>query len=245
MKIHQAASCQPAVSALGADTPNYVLEASLHEATPSAEDAALYAALPILEIDDNDFLWYPMHIRHSNPKKARRVRDELFSKGLSTYLRLRYSEDVVDGELRDVATPVMNNLIFVQVQKKVIRHLKNTVQDLSSLQFMTKPKKERTDKAVIISVPERAMKHFIQAEVLPDPYKQRVHLDYRAYIDKEGRAVKIIRGPFAGIEGEIKHIRGHRLVVVKLRDLGLATGIAYVKPEDMVFLPSPPDPSLL
>lgn len=235
MKSH-AAKSQPSVGATGADTPNYVLETSLNEATPSIEDEALYAGLEAKETDDNLLLWYPMHIRHSNPKKARRVRDELNRRGLSTYLRLKYREAIVDDELRDVATPALNNLIFVHVQKKVIRHLKNTVSGLTSLQFMTKPKRERTDKAVIITVPEHAMNQFIQAEVLPDPYKQRVVVDYRKYIDLAGRRVKIIRGPFAGIEGEIKHIGGHRIIVVKLQDLGLATGIAYVKQQDMVLL---------
>jgi len=148
----------------------------------------------------------------------------------------RKYEEPRGEELRDVATPALNNLIFVHVQKKVIRHLKNTVSGLTSLQFMTKPKRERTDKAVIITVPEHAMNQFIQAEVLPDPYKQRVAIDYKKYIDLAGRRVKIIRGPFAGIEGEIKHIGGHRIIVVKLQDLGLATGIAYVKQQDMVLL---------
>ena len=235
MKI-TAETHQPAVSAKGADTPNYVLETSLNEAAPSAYDQHLYADLASLEADDDILQWYPMHIRHSNPKKARQVRDELARKGISTYLRLKYREDIVDGELRDVATPALNNLIFVLVRKKVIRHLKHTVRNLTSLQFMTKPKQAITEKAVIITVTEAAMRQFIQAETLPDPYKQRVQLDYKGYIHKEGRRVKIIRGPFAGIEGEVKHIGGHRIIVVKLKDLGLATGIAYVRPEDMVFL---------
>ncbi|MBR1682026.1 MAG: hypothetical protein IJ700_01475 [Bacteroidaceae bacterium] len=235
MKIH-AAKSQPSVGATGADTPNYILETSLNEATPSTADEALYTGLEAVENDDNDLLWYPMHIRHSNPKKARRVRDELTRRGLTTYLRLKYHEAIVDDELRDIATPALNNLIFVHVQKKVIRHLKNTECDLTSLQFMTKPKRDRTDKTVIITVPEHAMNQFIQAEVLPDPYKQRVNVDYRKYIDLAGRRVKIIRGPFAGIEGEIKHIGGHRIIVVKLQNLGLATGIAYVKQQDMVLL---------
>ena len=235
MKIH-AANQQPAVSASGADTPNYVLETSLHQATPKPEDEALYAQLVAIEDDDDLVLWYPLHIRHSNPKKARKVRDELTNRGLTTYLRLKYREDIVDGELCNVATPALNNLIFVHAQKKVIRHLKNTVQDLTSLQFMIKPKKDRSEKAVMITISEQAMNHFIQAEVLPDPHQQRVHLDYRDYIDKAGRKVRILRGPFAGIEGEVKHIKGHRIIVVKLKDLGLATGIAYVKPEDMEFM---------
>ena len=93
MKIH-AAKSQPSVGATGADTPNYILETSLNEATPSTADEALYTGLEAVENDDNDLLWYPMHIRHSNPKKARRVRDELTRRGLTTYLRLKYHEAI-------------------------------------------------------------------------------------------------------------------------------------------------------
>ena len=224
------------VSASSADTPNYVLETSLVEAAPSRQDAAQYAALDAIEQDDNDVKWYPLLIWHSNPTKARRVRDALTSKGLTTYLRLRYSQAIVNDELTDVATPVVSNLVFVKAQKKVIRHLKNEVAALLSLQFMTKPKRYRHEKASIITVRDADMQAFINAETRPDPNHQRMPLDYRDYIDKAGRRVQIIRGPFAGIEGEIKHISGHRVIVVKLKNLGLAVGIAYVKPADMRLL---------
>ena len=224
------------VSASSADTPNYILETSLVEAVPSDEDAALYAALDVMELDDDEVCWYPLLIWHSNPKKAKRIRNALTRKGLTTYLRLRYSESVINQELTDVATPVLSNLVFVKTQKKVVRYLKNQESDFLSLQFMTKRKKDRYEKASIITVSDRDMEIFINAETRPDPCRQRVVLDYKDYIDKTGRRVQIIRGPFAGIEGEIKHISGHRVVAVKLKDLGLAIGITYVKPADMRLL---------
>lgn len=227
---------QTVIGITGADTPNYILETSLTEAFPNSADAVVYNELLPEEDDDNDILWYPLRVRHSNPKKVFRVRDKLREKGLTTYLRLEQREAIINGELQDVSVPVLSNLIFVHNNKKVIRYLKNTERELSSLQFISKPKKVATDKAVIITVPDKQMMQFIQTETLPDPNKQRVQLDYKAYIDKAGRRVKIIRGPFLGVEGEVKHIRGNRVIVVKLKELGLAVGIAYVKPEDMKFI---------
>lgn len=227
---------QQAVSATGADTPSFVLEASLIEATPNANDAATYASLATIEDDDDIVRWYPLLIWHSNPKKARSIRNELTNRGLTTYLRLNYREAVVKGELQEIAEPVLSNLVFVKARKKVIRHLKSTCPALLSLQFMTKPKREKYEKATIISVRDKDMDTFISAETRPDPRRQRVQLQYKDYIDKTGRRVQIIRGPFVGIEGEVKHIGGHRVIVVKLRDIGLATGIAYIRPEDMRFL---------
>lgn len=224
------------VCAPGTDTPNYVLESSLVEATPDAQQAECYEALQVEESDDELERWYPMLIRHSNPKKARRLRDTLTKRGLSTYLRLQYSEVIIDEALQTVSAPALSNLIFVHTRKKILRYLKNSVEDLLSLQFMTVPKKDRYEKATIITVRDRDMANFISTETRPDPLQQRVALEYKDYIGKQGRRVRIIRGAFAGIEGEVKHIRGHRVIVVKLKDMGLATGITYVKPQDMEFI---------
>lgn len=232
MQVKEKSPQQP-VSTQGADTPSRILETSLIEAPFDGNEADSYAALPTLETDDNLVRWYPMLIWHSNPTKARRLRDALSQKGFTTYLRLNYREAVVHGELQQVAEPVLSNLVFVQVKKKIIRHLKNTDPSLLSLQFMARPKSSLDEKTTIIHVRDKDMQTFISAETRPDPLRQRVQLEYKDYIDKAGRRVRIIRGPFVGIEGEIKHIKGHRVIVVKLKDLGLAAGIAFVKPEDM------------
>ena len=227
---------QQATSASSAGTPNYALETSLVESTPSEQDTVLYTSLAMEEKDDNDVLWYPLLISYSNPKKAKRIRNALTKKGLTTYLRLYYRQAIINQELTDVAIPALSNLIFVKAQKKVIRYLKNQDADLQSLQFMTKPKRDKHEKTTIITIHDGDMEAFISAEIRPDPNRQRKILDYKDYIDKKGRRVLIIRGPFAGIEGEIKHISGHRVIVVKLKDLGLAVGITYVKAADMCLL---------
>jgi transcription antitermination factor NusG len=47
--------------------------------------------------------------------------------------------------------------------------------------------------------------------------------------------VRILRGPFVGIKGEIKNFKTHRVVVVKLDGLGLANVITRVPKKDLEF----------
>ena len=176
---------------------------------------------------------------YSNVRKAFDIRDALSALGFTTYLRVTHSEVVADGEIRDVWRPMLSNLIFVRIRKKIMRELKNTNMLLHALQFYAKVKTEKTKKADIITVSDRDMQKFIDAELREDPMRQRIPLTVGEYLAKPGRPVRICRGPFAGIEGEIKTIKSHRIVVVKIAELGLANGITHVPKEDLEFLVTP------
>jgi transcription antitermination factor NusG len=78
-------------------------------------------------------------------------------------------------------------------------------------------------------IPEKDMENFIfinrhsnQLIVLPEPEKLT-----------GGEHVRVIGGEFAGIEGEIYRIKGHKRVVVRLgRDLAVAAG-SYIAKENI------------
>ena len=154
---------QQAIRALGADTPNYSPVTSLTKAETDGNASADYASLANLELDDNEVRWYPLNIYHSNPKKAFRIRDAFFEKGFTTYLRLKYQEVIRHDELQNEAKPVISNLIFVEIKKKIVRELKHTDPDFLSVQFMTKPKRSREEKSQIIFIPQKEMENFIDA----------------------------------------------------------------------------------
>ena len=237
--MNESGTPQQTARAKGADTPTFAPVTSLLTATFDGNDSPQYASLPRIEVDDEVVVWYPMRIRHSNVRKAFDIRDALGALGFTTYLRVTHSEVVADGEIRDVWRPMLNNLIFVRIRKKIMRELKNTNMLLHALQFYAKVKTEKTKKADIITVSDRDMQKFIDAELREDPMRQRIPLTVGEYLAKPGRPVRICRGPFAGIEGEIKTIKSHRIVVVKIAELGLANGITHVPKEDLEFLVTP------
>ena len=209
---------------------------SFLQSLTDGNDESLYANLgPDDDSIDNEVRWYPMHIRHSSPRKAFNVRQYLYEKGFTTYLRLEHIEQVKNDELQEIVKPVFSNLIFIQARKKILRMLKNTDPGLTSLQFMTKAKHDKYEKSVVISVPDKDMKNFIEAETRDDPYNQRQHWQYDDAHAKSGRKVRILRGPFIGITGEIKNYKSHRVVVVKLEGLGLANAITKIPKTDLEF----------
>ena len=210
---------------------------SFLEATTNGNDESLYTNLgPDDDIIDSEVRWYPMHIRHSSARKAFTVRQYLFEKGFTTYLRLEHSEQIQNGKVCDVVKPVFSNLIFIYGKKKILRLLKNTDPNLTSLQFMTKSKHDKYEKTVILSVPDNDMQNFIESETRDDPYNQRQQWQYDEANIKPGRKVRITNGSFAGITGEIKNYKSHRVVVVRIEGLGLANIITHIPKKDLEFL---------
>ena len=213
---------------------------SFLESQINGNDESLYTDLgPDDDCTDSEVHWYPMHIRHSSPRKAFNVRQYLYEKGFTTYLRLEHIEEIKDGELQQITKPVFSNLIFIHGKKKILRMLKNTDPSLTSLQFMTKTKRDKYEKSIILSVPDKDMQNFIESETRDDPYNQRQHWQYDDAHAKPGRKVRIIRGPFIGITGEIKNYKSHRVVVIKLEGTGIANIITRIPKKDLEFYDTP------
>ena len=190
----------------------------------------------IEEADDALVRWYPLRIRFSNPKRAMQVRDELRRQDVTTYLHMEHQEVAHDDQLQHEMLPAVNNLIFVHAMKGRVKLLKRQNQICQHLQFIAKPALDNPERSEIIYVPDRQMENFIKAETLPDPYQQRIALTWSDFLGQEHRRVRIMQGPFMGVEGEVKRIGHHRIVVALLREAQVAVGITHVSPAALEFL---------
>ncbi len=187
------------------------------------------------EVDDTIIRWYPLRIRFGNPHRAITIRDELRRQSVTTYLHMLHHEVIENNEIQYQMTPAVSNLIFVQTMKGRIKKLKRENKICKALQFIVKPSPS-TNQREVLFVPDKQMENFIKAETLPDPYQQRVSLTYTDFIHKEHRKVRIIRGSFLGIEGEIKRIGRHKIVVILIRETHMAIGITHIAPNDLEFI---------
>ena len=190
----------------------------------------------IEEADDALVRWYPLRIRFSNPKRAMQVRDELRRQDVTTYLHMEHQEVAHDDQLQHEMLPAVNNLIFVHAMKGRVKLLKRQNQICQHLQFIAKPALDNPERSEIIYVPDRQMENFIKAETLPDPYQQRIALTWSDFLGQEHRRVRIMQGPFMGVEGEVKRIGHHRIVVALLREAQVAVGITHVSPAVLEFI---------
>ncbi len=143
------------------------------------------------------------------------VKEFLDTIDVETFLPMTERVRRVGNKIVHENVPAISNLIFVHSDKKTIDTLKHTRAQAEPLRYMTRP--VRTDCGMIneiIVVPDRQMDNFIQVASAPDD--QRTFLTADDLHGHAGDCVVISSGPFAGVEGVIKRIKGNRRVVVEI-----------------------------
>ncbi len=234
MTVNQAETAILSTRVTGASTPSFVPLPSERFYIPLRAADKINPRF-LVETDDSLLRWYPMRIRYSREKRACDIRDELTSLGYSTYLHIQ-PQEYLHGRKLPQTSPSLFNIIFVQAMKVQLKLLKQFSRPCSSMQFWHVKPLDPQEQTRILWIPDRQMQAFIDSATRPDPYNQRIPLTYSDFIDKQDRRVRILCGPFAGVEGEVKRIGHRRIVVSLLRDTQTAIGICNVAPEHLQLL---------
>ena len=227
---------------LGVSTPNYSRDekvaAFLQQSNALVFNADKNFYQTILEEqDDQDFRWYPMRISYSQRERAIGVRDELSGKGFETYLHLQEPSRNAFGEVREGhhEGPVYN-MIFVHAMKIQLKLLKRFNATCNRMKFIPVRPLLGNEATHILWIPDKQMDNFRDAATRPDPKAQRKVLTWNELLEQPHRKVRILSGPFEGIEGELVRIKGHRIVVSLLSEAKVAVGIMYQSPENLEVL---------
>jgi transcription antitermination factor NusG len=113
--------------------------------------------------------------------------------------------------------PYISGLIFVRAEEKTALQ----IQEKSVIKpFFLKNKETRKLKII----PDKQMQDFI---FMVDFSESTIKIDTTNL--KQGDKVRVIKGDFAGIEGELIRIKGHKRVVVRLEGL-FAMATTYIPP---------------
>ena len=198
-------------------------------------DGSLYRDLRE-EADDDQLHWYPMRITYARRKPPDDVNNELRNKGYDTYLYVQPPVINDYGRMLINENAPVYGLVFVRAMKIQLKLLKRFDPTCHIMQFMAVRPRDITQSTTIIWVPDRQMENFISAATCLDPLAQRIPLTYSDFIDKQDRRVRILSGPFAGIEGEVKRIQRNRIVVALIREARVALGITHIAPENLLLL---------
>ena len=166
--------------------------------------------------------WYPMRVTYQRELQVKQALDE---REVENFLPMRYAtvEEPDGGHRRQV--PAIHNLIFVRSTQQIISDLKRHVESLEPLRYITSTSITSGTHS-IITVPDKQMDDFIRVASAEDD--KVMFLEQSEFIDRDGVKVRVVEGPFAGVEGVIKRIKRNRRVVVNLQ------GIAAVA---LVFVP--------
>lgn len=171
---------------------------------------------------ENDVVWFAMSAPYCKELEAQILlqRDKIES-----FVPLCYKiVEKKDGHKVRKLVPAIHNLIFVKTTRPIIQEAK---QRIAIIQYLTKPE---NGKNVPIIVPERQMQQFIT--VCKSQSENLVYLSPTEVNLHKGTRVRIIGGPFDGVEGIFIKLKGYRKrrIVVSLPGLA-AVATAEIDPD--------------
>ena len=174
-------------------------------------------------VEDPDKNWYVFRASYGREDKAS---DYMIDDGTYTYIAKKYVERYIRGKRKRFLQPLLPNLLFAYLtEEKAEEYVKRT----PALSYLTYYYNhfvlDENQKNPPLQVPISEMMQFVRAT-----YTRNQHL---LFVDpsqchyKSGERVKVIEGPFQGVEGKVARISGQQRVVVSLTNIGLIS-TAYI-----------------
>lgn len=157
----------------------------------------------------SEIKWFPMRVTYNRELK---VKEYLDSIQIENFLPFKPNHYEIDCQNKANKKEVLiHNLIFIRSSQARITMLKNSSKSLEPLRYII----DRSSNQIMV-VPDKQMNDFIRVSTSEE---DTMLLDYKDFLDKVGKKVRITQGYFSGVEGEIKRIKKNKYVVVKIDGL--------------------------
>ena len=165
----------------------------------------------MLKLSDNELHWYVAN----TCRQEKKIKQRLDSMGIENFIPFQQIARKIHGVDKLIEVPVIPNLVFIHTTLKTCMSL------IQEYAFDMRYLRDRETGNFLI-VPDKQMNDFM---FLLDFSKEMVEVVNENL--KKGDKVRVIKGDFAGIEGELIRVKGHKRVVVRLEEVvSLAT--AYI-----------------
>ena len=165
----------------------------------------------MLKLSDNELHWYVAN----TCRQEKKIKQRLDSMGIENFIPFQHIARKIHGVDKLIEVPVIPNLVFIHTTFKSCMSL------IQEYAFDMRYLRDRETGNFLI-VPDKQMNDFM---FLLDFSKEMVEVVNENL--KKGDKVRVIKGDFAGIEGELIRVKGHKRVVVRLEGVvSLAT--AYI-----------------
>ena len=167
--------------------------------------------------------WYVFRASYGREDKAS---DYIVEDGTFVYIAKRYTLKKVNGKQKKVLETLIPNLLFVYTtEDNAYEYIKNT----PALSFLTYYYNhfeiDDDQKNPPLTVSRKEMENFIVATCNKSEHLKFV--DETQCHFKGGEIVKVIDGPFTGVEGRVARVSGQQRVVISLSNVGLFS-TAYI-----------------
>ena len=139
----------------------------------------------------------------------------LEKKGVNYFIPMRYIEhETLDGKKHRKLTPAVHNLLFIE-KEFTEKELLERVKDCTIPFLLVRDRSTRR----CYEIPDCEMLEF---RAVCDPnYKGTLYVDTVTAEARPGQAVRVIRGPFAGLEGKLTQYKKSYYEVVTLATIGV------------------------
>lgn len=165
----------------------------------------------MLKLSDNELHGYVAN----TCRQEKKIKQRLDSMGIENFIPFQQIARKIHGVDKLIEVPVIPNLVFIHTTFKSCMSL------IQEYAFDMRYLRDRETGNFLI-VPDKQMNDFM---FLLDFSKEMVEVVNENL--KKGDKVRVIKGDFAGIEGELIRVKGHKRVVVRLEGVvSLAT--AYI-----------------
>lgn len=174
------------------------------------------------ELQDNECVeWFALSAPYRNELKAKSFLDE---RGVENYLPMQYKIITnKSGKKERKLVPIISNLLFARTTRSYLQDIKTGIH---YLQYRTRIENGRN---VPIVVPDYQMDQFIKV--------CETHNDKLLYLAPDeidlakGTLVRVVGGPFDGIEGVFVKVKGVRSRRVVVQIEGVAVATAEIEPQ--------------
>ncbi len=175
--------------------------------------------------DPQSCMWFALRATYSREMK---VKEKLDSMGIRTFVPMMWRRREVDGKAEKKLVPAVGNLCFAYSDRRTIDGFIRGYGENSPVHYYW----DRMTGAPLV-VPEKAMEDFMKVAGTMD--EDLIYLTEISQKLRDGQRVRVISGPFAGVEGKVVRIRKSRRILVEIPGM-LAVASTYLPLEKAGYL---------
>ena len=191
------------------------------DAIPDAKSSR--TGVSVRYVPDQNKSWYVFRASYGREDKAS---DFLVDDGTFVYIGKRFVRKQVDGKWKRVLETLIPNLLFAYTTAgKAEEYIKQTPALSYLTYYYNHLDRTKNQKNPPLTVPRREMENFIRATSNKSEhllFVEEVQCHY-----KGGEKVRVIDGPFRGVEGKVARVAGQQRVIISLSQVGLIS-TAYI-----------------
>lgn len=169
--------------------------------------------------DNTGIHWFAIRVSYG---RALKFGTQLQETGIECFIPMMRKKLEKDGKQVSVVVPAVSNLCFVHTSKSVLDDYMSSMGENRPIHYIWD---KSTRKPII--VPDKAMSDFMQiSSVMSDDVMYLKDITAKL---REGCKVRVLEGPFKGVEGVVLRVKRSRRIVVDFPGL-LAVATTYVDP---------------